>query len=110
MYYYDDQFSNASDQLMLLVNGGKTEDGKQDIAPVQLIPDPRIAEYYYTYGLSLVKQKRCSEALPVLQLILSKDPSDETAVFNAQEGLRLCSESIGTTPSPAPAQEMTPTP
>jgi tetratricopeptide (TPR) repeat protein len=110
MYYYDDQFSEASDQLTLLVNGGKTEDGKQDIAPVQLIPDPRIAEYFYTYGLSLVKQNRCSEALPVLQLILSKDPSDETAVFNAQEGLRLCSENIGATPSPAPTQETTPTP
>ena len=109
MYYYDDQFLEASDQLKLLVNGGKTEDGK-DIAPVQLIPDPRIAEYYYTYGLSLVKQNRCNEALPVLQLILNKDSGDETAVFNAQEGLRLCSESIGVTPSPAPTQEMTPTP
>jgi tetratricopeptide (TPR) repeat protein len=109
MYYYDDQFSNASDQLKLLVNGGKTEDGK-DIVAVELIPDPRIAEYFYTYGLSLVKQNRCSEALPVLQLILNKDQSDETAVFNAQEGLRLCSESIGVTPSPASTQEMTPTP
>jgi tetratricopeptide (TPR) repeat protein len=109
MYYYNDQFPEASDQLKLLVNGGKTEAGL-DISPVPLVNDPRIAEYYYTYGLALVKQNRCTEALPVLQLILSKDPNDETAVYNAQEGLRLCSESIGVTPSPAPTLEIAPTP
>lgn len=110
MYYYNDQFSDASGQLSLLVNGGKTEDGKQDITPVPLTNDPRIAEYYYTYGLSLVKQNRCSEAVPVMQMILTKDQGDETAVFNAQEGLRLCSESIGNTPTPGSTPESTPTP
>jgi tetratricopeptide (TPR) repeat protein len=110
MYYYNNQFKEATDQLTLLVNGGKPQDGTQDITPVPLSNDPRIAEYFYTYGLALVKQNRCSEAIPVMQLILNKDPSDDTAVYNAQEGLRLCSESIGVTPSPAPTQEITPTP
>ena len=111
MYYYNDQFSDATDQLKLMVNGGKTEDN-QPISPVQLVNDPRIAEYYYTYGLALVKQNLCSEAIPIFQLILTQVPDDETATYNAQEGLRICSESIGITPTPVPtsAAEATPTP
>ena len=45
MYYRNEQYPEAIDQLSLLVNGGKTEDG-QAIPPVQLVNDTRIAEYY----------------------------------------------------------------
>jgi tetratricopeptide (TPR) repeat protein len=111
MYYNNEQYSEAIDQLSLLVNGGKSEDG-QAITPVELINDTRIAEYYFIYGLALVKQSRCGEAIPIFQLILTKVPDNETAIYNAQEGLRMCAESIGFTPTPAPTSgaEATPTP
>ena len=50
MYYRNFQYTEAVQQLSLAVNGGKTENG----LPIQGLPltnDPRIAEYYYTYGL-----------------------------------------------------------
>jgi tetratricopeptide (TPR) repeat protein len=112
MLYRNLQYPEAVDQLTLLVNGGKTDDG-QDIAPVQLVVnEPRIAEYYYIYGLTLVKQNRCGEAIPIFQLILAQVPDDAVATDNANEGLRLCSENIGVTPSPEPTveSESTPTP
>jgi tetratricopeptide (TPR) repeat protein len=111
MLYRNLQYPEAIDQLTLLVNGGKSEDG-QDIASVPLVNDTRIAEYYFTYGLALVRQNRCGEAIPIFQLLLTQVPEDEIAVFNAQEGLRLCSENIGVTPSPEPTveSESTPTP
>jgi tetratricopeptide (TPR) repeat protein len=111
MYYHNEQYPEASDQLSLLVNGGKTEDD-QAIPPEGLVNDTRIAEYYFTYGLALVKQNRCSEAIPIFQLILTQVPEDEIAIFNAQEGLRMCSENIDITPTSEPTLEIevTPTP
>lgn len=111
MYYRNKQYPEAIDQLSLLVKGGKTEDGR-DITPVELVNDTRIAEYYFTYGLALVKQSRCGEAIPIFQLILTQVPDDETATYNSQEGLRMCAESIGITPTPSPTSEAkaTPTP
>jgi hypothetical protein len=41
---------------------------------------------------------------------LTQVPEDEIAVFNAQEGLRLCSENIGVTPSPESTVESESTP
>jgi tetratricopeptide (TPR) repeat protein len=111
MYYRNLQYPEAIDQLSLLVNGGKTEDG-QDIAAVQLGAEPRIAEYYYIYGLALVKQNRCGDAIPIFQQLLTQVPDDAIATDNANEGLRICSENIGVTPSPEPTleAEATPTP
>ena len=112
MLYRNLQYPEASNQLSLLVNGGKTEDG-QDIPPVQLVVnEPRIAEYYYIYGLALVKQNRCGEAIPVFQQILTQVPDDLVATDNANEGLRICTENIDVTPSPEPTveTESTPTP
>jgi len=110
MLYRNLQYPEASNQLSLLVNGGKTEDG-QDIAPVQLaVNEPRIAEYYYIFGLALVKQNRCGEAIPVFQQILTQVPDDAIAIDNANEGLRICTESIDITPSPEPNVETESTP
>ena len=112
MLYRNLQYPDAIDQLSLLVNGGKTDDG-QEIKPVALVPnETRIAEYYYIYGLSLVKQNRCGEAITIFRKILSDVPDDAIATDNANEGLRLCSENIGVTPSPSPTveTEATPTP
>jgi tetratricopeptide (TPR) repeat protein len=109
MLYRNLQYPEAVEQLALLVKGGKTEDGK-DIASVPLVNDTRIAEYYFTYGLALVRQSRCGEAIPIFQSLLTQVPEDEIAVFNAQEGLRLCSANIGVTPSPEPTVESESTP
>lgn len=112
MYYNNKQYSDAVAQLAYLVNGGKTEDGKQDIAPVKLGTDPRVATYYSLYGLALVKQNRCGEALPVFQLILAQAQNDDTSTYNAQQGLQMCSQNIGATSTPAPTAgaKVTPTP
>jgi tetratricopeptide (TPR) repeat protein len=108
MYYKNFKYPEAIAELSLLVNGGKTEDG-QDIQPVELVPGaPRIAEYYFSYGLSLAKMipPRCAEALPVAQQIMFKIPGDETSVFNANEIYNLCAAAAETPTAPEP----TPTP
>jgi len=58
------------------------------------------------------KATRCSEAVPVFQALLTGVPNDEIAVYNATEGLAICSESLGTplAPSATPEDEATPTP
>lgn len=113
MYYKNFKYPEAVKELSLLVNGGKSDDG-QEIQAVPLVPDaPRIAEYYFSYGLSLVKliPPRCSEALPVAQEIQFKIPGDETSVFNANEIYRMCSEAAGTPAATESAlPEASPTP
>lgn len=100
MYYRNLQWPEAADELSLVVNGGKDADGVE-IKPFDLVPNStRIAEYYFTYGLVLVKLERCGEALPIFQKILSVVPNDEIAVYNANEGIRLCAVAAGATPAP----------
>jgi hypothetical protein len=73
---------------------------------------PRAAEYYFIYGMSLVKSEppRCSEALLVAQQLLDKLRDNPDYVFNANEIIRICSEA---TPMPGdaetPSAEQTPT-
>jgi tetratricopeptide (TPR) repeat protein len=111
MYYRRNKWPDAAAELTLVVNGGKDPDGVE-IKPIELAAEtPRIVEYYFTYGLVLVRLNRCGEALPLFQKLLSTVPADEVAVFNANEGIRLCSVAAGTTPSPETGTpEVTPTP
>jgi tetratricopeptide (TPR) repeat protein len=107
MYYRDNKWPDAVTELALVVNGGKDKDGVE-IKPIELAAStPRIVEYYFTYGLVLVKLDRCGEALPLFQKLLSTVPGDEIAVFNANEGIRLCSIAAGT-PQPTEAETGTP--
>lgn len=107
MYYRDNKWPEAALELALVVNGGKDKDGVE-IKPIELDANtPRIVEYYFTYGLVLVKLDRCGEALPLFQKLLSTVPTDEVAVFNANEGIRLCSIAAGT-PQPTEAGVGTP--
>lgn len=100
LYYRKGKWPQAAAELSLVVNGGKAEDGSE-IKPFELSPDtPRAVEYYYTYGLVLVKSSRCGDALPLFQKLLSTVPDDEVAVFNANEGIRLCAVAAGATASP----------
>jgi tetratricopeptide (TPR) repeat protein len=99
MHYRNFNWPEAADQLAFVVNGGQTEDGVE-IKPIELVANNiRLAEYYYTYGLVLVRLNRCGEALRVFQNVLTTIPSDEISVFNANEGIRLCAQAVGTTPT-----------
>jgi tetratricopeptide (TPR) repeat protein len=113
MYYRNFKWPEAATELALAVNGGNDTEGVE-IKPIELAASAgRIVEYYFTYGLVLVKLDRCGEALPLFQKLLSTVPTDEIAVFNANEGIRLCSIAAGT-PQPTEAEtgtpEVTPTP
>lgn len=64
-------------------------------------------DYYSIYALSLTKQDRCGEALPIIQLILSNIAEDQVAYYNAIEGMNYCQQLQGT---PQAEPEATPTP
>lgn len=101
--YHNLQWPNAVTQLGLAVNGGTTEDGRTIVPLVLDGSDGRVTEYFFTYALVLARLNRCSEALPVAQLILTAVPTDDIAVYNAQFALSLCEQSLqssGNQPSP----------
>jgi len=100
MYYRNFKWPEAAAELVLVVAGGKDTDGVE-IKPLELVANaPRTAEYYFTYGLVLVRLNRCGEGLPIFQKLLSIVPNDEIAVYNANEGIRLCTEAAAVTPLP----------
>lgn len=110
MHYQNDDFSAAIANLGIAIHGGRSSDG-ETVAGLTL-DYGFIAQYYYTYGLALARQNRCSEALPIFQALLSGVPNDEFAVFNANEGLNICRALIGEQPTPdpnaTPGEETTP--
>ncbi|NIS80454.1 MAG: tetratricopeptide repeat protein [Anaerolineales bacterium] len=111
MYYHNNVLEDAITQLELAIRGGWAENGVWvqglPLAEPGLPPDPRVVEFYYTYGLALAKQARCDEAVPIFEALLLGVPDDEIAVFNAQEGLILCGQLERT---PVPEGEASPTP
>ena len=46
--------------------------------------------------LALAKEGRCNDAVPVFQLILQNIAADQTAFYNANEGIAYCQEQLGT--------------
>lgn len=119
MYYRNSYWPEAVQELQFIVKGGTTEEGIQ-MESINLVPDsPRIAEYYFTYALTLAKLNQCGEALQIAQLIISRIPADELAVENANEVTNRCQQSLDATPEPLPSTatadpvstvESTPTP
>lgn len=102
MLYHTAEWPGAAVQLGLAINGGQAEDGAF-IQPLSLIPDTRIAEYYFTYGLALARLPgRCGEALQIANLILGRVPSDEIAVANANEVFSICEKNLSITPTITP--------
>lgn len=107
MLYRNLQWPEAIVQLSLAINGGVSEDD-QPIKPLSLTgSDPRLTEYYFIYALVLARMNRCGEVLPVAQLILGSVPTDDIAVYNAQESMRICQNNL-LTPSPIPQPSATP--
>lgn len=107
MYYKNVQYPEAIEQLSLAIRGGTLEEG----AIVEGLPlnYGTVAEFYAIYGLALAKSNRCSEAVAIFQAIRSGVPEDEINVYNAEQGLILCQESIEDSPSDDQA-EITETP
>jgi len=100
MYYRNSYWPEAVSELAYVVKGGTTEEGIPMEAMV-LIPDsPRIAEYYFTYALTLSRLEQCGEALQIAQLIISRIPADELAVDNANEVTNRCQQNLNATPEP----------
>ncbi|MBE0409558.1 MAG: tetratricopeptide repeat protein [Anaerolineales bacterium] len=84
---------DAIAELSIAIQGGETEDGH--IIEGMPLNYGTVAEYYAIYGLALARSNRCSEAIPIFQVILSGVPNDEVNVYNAEFGLELCRENAG---------------
>jgi tetratricopeptide (TPR) repeat protein len=111
MYYRNLYWREAVKELGYVINGGLTDDGAQ-VKAINLVPDARIAEYYFTYGLALARLNQCSEALPIARLLLERVPADELAVENANEIINRCQQNLiqGTVSAPTPVETPAPTP
>jgi len=120
MLYRDAYWNESVKELAYVVNGGVTENGDQ-LRPMDLAPGlPRIAEYYFTYGLVLSRLNQCGDALRIAQLIQSRIPADELAMDNANQIVQRSQQSLDSPPptdtEPAPVStnvptlEVTPTP
>ena len=111
MFYRNFQYQQAVEQLSLAVNGGQTEDGFP-IKGLPLTNDPRLAEYYYTYGLALARTNQCGKALQIAQEIQTKiqldDPSMEIVNEGANRIIEICQENLDNpavdTPAPTAAE------
>jgi tetratricopeptide (TPR) repeat protein len=98
----------AIEQLSLAIQGGITSEGDV-IEGLPLDYDLRIIEYYSTFGLTLARANRCSEAVPIFQTMLSIVPDNEVAVYNAEVGLEICQQNLEAE-LPPPGVEETPEP
>jgi len=116
MYYRNHQYPDAVAALRLAIRGGKSAEGVE----VKGLPLDygRVAEYYYTYGLTQARLGECGEALQISQLLMQGVPNDDVSVFNAQEMINICKEAANAPTSQATALmtvtpgagEATPTP
>ena len=103
IYYKNNEYDKAIDELALTVRGGISENGAQ----VEGLPLEygRVEEYYWYYGFALARSNRCAEAVPVFQELLTGVPDDEIAVYNATEGLAICQSNAETPPTEPPPVE-----
>jgi tetratricopeptide (TPR) repeat protein len=111
MYYHNNDLDEAIIQLNYAVRGGQDESGVWigglPLSEPDKLLNPRVTEFYYTFGLALAKKTRCAEAVEIFDLLLQLAAEDEIAVFNSQEGLIICGQLEST---PTPEGVATPTP
>lgn len=93
MLYRNLFWAEAVTELGLAIKGGTAENGFE-ITGIPLVNEPRVAEYYFTYGLALARTNECGEALQITQLLQSRVSSDENAMFAAEETVRICQENL----------------
>lgn len=108
IYYKMGDYDKAIRSLALPVRGGTGEDGT--VIEGEPLDYGKIEEYYWYYGFALARSRRCSEAVPVFQALLTGVPNDEIAVYNATEGLAICQQNLENPVTPTPETEPTPTP
>jgi tetratricopeptide (TPR) repeat protein len=111
MYYRNFKYTDAVQQLGLAINGGKTDNG----LPIQGIPlsdDPRISEYYFTYGLALARTNQCGQALPIAQTLQGQFSGDELVLDAANAIIQICQENLDNpvVDTPVPTEEPTSAP
>lgn len=105
MYFRDLQYNRAIASLALAVRGGVTEDGVV-VEGLPLDYSMSVMEYYGRYGLSLARVNQCNDAVQVAQAMLVTVPDDDTAVFNANEIIKICQAfQDGSSSLPTPASE-----
>jgi tetratricopeptide (TPR) repeat protein len=94
MYYKNNEYDNAVEELNLAVRGGTTVDGVV-VQGLPLAPGRVADEYYSFYGLALAKTGQCSQAVSIFQFILQNIAEDQTAAYNANEGIAYCQDKTG---------------
>lgn len=97
--YRNFEYQEAIEAFGYAVHGGTTEN---DVVVIGINLSPQDADFFYFYGLALARTGRCSDALPVFQAILAGVPGNEIAIFNSQEGIRICEELISNPPTATP--------
>lgn len=109
MFYRNFYYTDAVRELGLAVNGGATEDGFP-IQKMELTTDPRVAEFYFTYGLALARTNQCGQALPLAQTLQTKFPSDDIVIEAANAIITVCQENLDNpaVDTPVPTEESTP--
>ncbi|MCZ2128019.1 MAG: tetratricopeptide repeat protein [Anaerolineales bacterium] len=100
MLYRNAYYEESVVELAFVVKGGTSEKGKE-IKSINLAPNsPRIAEYYFTYGLALARVNQCGEAVQIAQLIASRIPNDELAMDNVAAINERCQQNLNAPPAP----------
>ncbi|HEX7556779.1 MAG TPA: tetratricopeptide repeat protein, partial [Leptolinea sp.] len=107
MYYKNRQYEDAVKPLKMAVSGGTADSGEE----VKGLPLDygRIAEFYFTYGLTLARLGQCGTALPISQTLMQGVKNDEISVFNAQEIINICSGNPSTIEPPVTGTTEVPT-
>lgn len=94
MYYKNNEYNKAIEELTLAVRGGTSADGVV-VQGLPLEPGRVADEYYSFYGLALAKTGQCSQAVSIFQFILQNIAEDQTAAYNANEGIAFCQDKTG---------------
>lgn len=98
MYYHNYQWTESLQELALAVYGGSLGE-EQTVEALPLENSARAAEYYFTYALVLARLNNCGESLQIAQQIIGTIPSNELAVYNANEAIALCQTNLDTPPT-----------
>ena len=68
------------------------------IQPLALNDDPRIGEFYFTYGLALARTNQCGQALPIAQTLQSRFPAEDemnAVILEAADSIiQICQENL----------------
>lgn len=87
MYYKNLMYEDAIKVFRLGLRGGTTEDGVE--LPGEALSGDNVDAYYF-YGLALARNGECNEAVEIAALLQKTVPTDDIAMYNAQEMINIC--------------------